>query len=411
MFAHGSTFAGHPVAAAVALANIDDLRARGPLRPRARQGGRVPRGAGGALRHPDRRRRSRRRLLPRDRAGQGQGDEGVVRRRGVRGAAARLPLRRALQARPDLPRRRPRRPGDPARAAADRRHRAVRGDRRGAAAGAGGGLGSASSAEAAARCSPSRASTTELDLKLAAGGEAAAEREIRWVHISELADPTPWLSRRRAAADDRDPARQRRAPARVRAPARRAASSPGSASAPASTTPSCRRRSLAEAEALGFPLFEVPYEMPFIAITEAAANQPRQRAVRRALARDRRQRAARAAGPRGRRPRGDRPRDRLGGRRQLGRARRARRAARPGGRRLAAEVVDAIRDEVRATRLAAAPFVPVRSRPAGPGPRPSRLPARRRAPRPGWWWSAAPASSATSSGSASSRRRSWSRSS
>ena len=34
---------------------------------------------------------------------------------------------------PDLPRRRPRRPGDPALAAADRRHRAVRGDRRGPA--------------------------------------------------------------------------------------------------------------------------------------------------------------------------------------------------------------------------------------------------------------------------------------
>ena len=53
-----------------------------------------------------------------------------VHRRGVRVAAARLPLRRALPARADLPRRRPRRPRDPARAAADLRHRAVRGDRR-----------------------------------------------------------------------------------------------------------------------------------------------------------------------------------------------------------------------------------------------------------------------------------------
>ena len=87
------------------------LRARGPLRPRARQGGRVPRDAREPARPADRRRRARRRLLPRDRAGQGQGDEGELRRRGVRGAAARLPLRRALPARPDLPRRRPRRPG------------------------------------------------------------------------------------------------------------------------------------------------------------------------------------------------------------------------------------------------------------------------------------------------------------
>ena len=62
------------------------LRARGPLRPRPRQGGRVPGGARVALRHPDRRRRARRRLLLRDRAGQGPGDQGVVRGRGVREA-------------------------------------------------------------------------------------------------------------------------------------------------------------------------------------------------------------------------------------------------------------------------------------------------------------------------------------
>ncbi len=41
------------------------LRARGPLRPRARQGGRVPRDAGEPARAADRRRRARRRLLPR----------------------------------------------------------------------------------------------------------------------------------------------------------------------------------------------------------------------------------------------------------------------------------------------------------------------------------------------------------
>ncbi len=52
------------------------LRERGPLRSRARQGGRVPRHAGDAARPADRRRRARRRLLPGDRAGQGQGDQG-----------------------------------------------------------------------------------------------------------------------------------------------------------------------------------------------------------------------------------------------------------------------------------------------------------------------------------------------
>ena len=46
--------------------------------------------------------------------------------------------------------------------------------------------------------------------------------------------------------------------------------SPASASAPASSTTRSRRRCVEEAERLGFPLFEVPYEMPFIAITEKA---------------------------------------------------------------------------------------------------------------------------------------------
>ena len=36
--------------------------------------------------------------------------------------------------------------------------------------------------------------TSELGLKVTAGGQAAGEHEIRWVHITELLDPTPWLS-------------------------------------------------------------------------------------------------------------------------------------------------------------------------------------------------------------------------
>ena len=129
MFTHGFTFAGHPVAAAVALATIDIYEREDIPGHVLREGGRVPRHARVAARHPDRRRRARRRLLPRDRAGQGPGDQGVVLRRGGRVAPARLPLRRALPPRPDLPRRRPRRPGDAALAAADLRHGAVRGDR------------------------------------------------------------------------------------------------------------------------------------------------------------------------------------------------------------------------------------------------------------------------------------------
>ena len=59
------------VAAAVALANIELLEREDLCGARARQGGRVPRDARGPARHPDRRRRARRRLLPGDRAGQG----------------------------------------------------------------------------------------------------------------------------------------------------------------------------------------------------------------------------------------------------------------------------------------------------------------------------------------------------
>src|SRR5207237_1088776 len=83
-----------------------------------------------------RRRRPRRGLLPGDRARQGPRDQGGLHARGVRVAAAGLPLRRAVPPRADLPRRRPRRPGHPAQPAADRGARALRGDRVRAAPGA-----------------------------------------------------------------------------------------------------------------------------------------------------------------------------------------------------------------------------------------------------------------------------------
>ena len=104
------------------------LRARGDQRARARAVARVPRHPGEAPRPADRRRRARRGLLLRHRAGEGQGHEGDVRRRGERAAAARLPLEGAVRGGAVLPHRRPRRPRDPARAAADRRTGRVRGD-------------------------------------------------------------------------------------------------------------------------------------------------------------------------------------------------------------------------------------------------------------------------------------------
>ena len=75
-------------------------------------------------------------LLLRHRAGQGQGDQGDLRRRRVRAAAARLPVQGAVRGRPVLPGRRPRRPGRPARPAADLRPGALRRDRADPALGA-----------------------------------------------------------------------------------------------------------------------------------------------------------------------------------------------------------------------------------------------------------------------------------
>ena len=111
-FIHGFTFGGHPVAAAVALANIAVFEDEGILENVRAQRGRAARDARVAARHPDRRRRARRRLLPRDRAGQGPGDQGVLRRtRSPRRCCAASSRGELFRARPDLPRRRPRRPG------------------------------------------------------------------------------------------------------------------------------------------------------------------------------------------------------------------------------------------------------------------------------------------------------------
>ncbi len=84
-------------------------------------------------------------------------------------------------------------------------------------------------------CSPSRACSTSSASSSWPAAEAAAA-PVRWVHISELEDPTPVALGRGADADHRHPARHRREAARVRPPARRPATSPGSASAPASAT-------------------------------------------------------------------------------------------------------------------------------------------------------------------------------
>jgi purine catabolism regulator len=111
--------------------------------------------------------------------------------------------------------------------------------------------------------------TSELGLKVSAGEEVAGECEIRWVHITELLDPTPWLSGgelllttgiRLENAD-----KQRKFI--------RLLSDSGVAGLGFGTGfdhPKIPKALLSEADECDFPVFEVPYETPFIAITEAA---------------------------------------------------------------------------------------------------------------------------------------------
>jgi PucR family transcriptional regulator, purine catabolism regulatory protein len=108
----------------------------------------------------------------------------------------------------------------------------------------------------------------ELGLSLAAGRESA-EAPIRWVHISELLDPTPWMSGgelllstgMRLTDEEEQRAFVRRLVDHHLA---------GLGIGVGIEHESIPAAMLDEADRHGFALFEVPYEMPFIAITEKA---------------------------------------------------------------------------------------------------------------------------------------------
>ena len=107
-----------------------------------------------------------------------------------------------------------------------------------------------------------------LELELVAG-ERAAGAPIRWVHVSELEDPTPWLSGGELLLSTGmqllDEASQR---AYVRQLVEHHLAGLGFGTGFShATLPSAL---VDEARALDFPVFCVPYEMPFIAITERA---------------------------------------------------------------------------------------------------------------------------------------------
>ena len=108
----------------------------------------------------------------------------------------------------------------------------------------------------------------ELGLELAAG-EEGADAPVRWVHISELPDPTPWLSGGELLlttgiqldTEERQREFVRRLAGRHLA---------GLGFGTGFDHPQLPEALTDEALGLGFPVFEVPYELPFIALTETA---------------------------------------------------------------------------------------------------------------------------------------------
>ncbi|MDA8067045.1 MAG: PucR family transcriptional regulator ligand-binding domain-containing protein [Actinomycetota bacterium] len=108
----------------------------------------------------------------------------------------------------------------------------------------------------------------ELDVRLLAG-EGNLDLPVRWVHMTELLDPTPWLSGGEVLLTTGmqldTPARQREF-VKLLADHQLAGLGFGTGfsheQVPAALVTAARRRD--------FPVFAVPYETPFIAITEAA---------------------------------------------------------------------------------------------------------------------------------------------
>ncbi len=111
----------------------------------------------------------------------------------------------------------------------------------------------------------------DLDVRVLAG-ERGLDLPVRWVHITELLDPTPWLSGGELLLttglqlDDAE--RQREFVTRL-ADHQLAGLGFGTGFGHREVPPAI----LHTAAERDFPVFEVPYELPFIAVTEAAFTQ------------------------------------------------------------------------------------------------------------------------------------------
>jgi len=107
-----------------------------------------------------------------------------------------------------------------------------------------------------------------LGLNVVAGARGAS-RPIRWVHLSELEDPTPWLKGGELLLTTgmgigKGIARQRAYIERLAA-----AELAGLGFGLGFSHSRIPKAMIEAADRLGFPVFEVPYPVPFIAITEA----------------------------------------------------------------------------------------------------------------------------------------------
>jgi PucR family transcriptional regulator, purine catabolism regulatory protein len=113
-----------------------------------------------------------------------------------------------------------------------------------------------------------RGLVAEMGLELASGGDGA-DAPVRWVHISELPDPTPWLSGGELLLTT---GIQLGSEARQREFIKLLAGHhlAGLGFGTGFDHEGLPEAMLDEAEGRGFPVFEVPYDMPFIALTEKA---------------------------------------------------------------------------------------------------------------------------------------------
>ncbi len=114
--------------------------------------------------------------------------------------------------------------------------------------------------------------TDGLALKLLAG-EQGTDLPIRWVHVSELEDPTPWLKGGEVVLTTGMNVGTTAAKQRAYVQRMAEADLAGLGFGAGFSHQKVPKAMIDAAEKQGFPLFEVPYPVPFIAITEAVSTR------------------------------------------------------------------------------------------------------------------------------------------